>query len=505
MALGSDSLVLLGVVISAWIAYSTTKRPRRPPGPRRLPLIGNLLSLPTKLHWLKYTEWAKQYGDLVYVEALGHHLLIVNSLKVANDLLVKRAENYTDRPKITMAGELMGLDNSFFLLPYKATWKLQRKLCRAGLGPAAVLKYQPFQEESTVAFLRGLLTNPTGYFDSLRFYTEEIIMGIAYGIPAGDFKEDYLVTAEAAQDYFLGASLPGSHIVDILPWLKHLPSWIPFNSIPKEVSAGRKLLFASYDEPFDYVKKKIETDESRPGTFVEDTLISLAEQHSSMPTEERDFTAKWVAGTLLGAGGGTTQGVILNFILAMAEFPAVQARLKAELDEVVGPERLPDLKDLDNMPYLVATRKEAVRWRPVAPLSVPRMARNDDIYEGYHIPAGTVVIPNLHSISQDHISGIPSEDFAPERFLSQYVKQTAIETSAYSFGFGRRECPGRFLGEKNLFYFLSYLVHCFEIQSTTKEPIPVTYISSIVSHPNEFPIKFIPRPYARTLLESYSN
>ena len=77
----------------------------------------------------------------------------------------------------------------------------------------------------------------------------------------------------------------------------------------------------------------------------------------------------------------------------MALFPHVQKRAQAELDEVVGHERLPDFEDLQQLPYIRATILETLRWMPVLPFGVPHVAAADDVYNGYHIPAGTMLIP----------------------------------------------------------------------------------------------------------------
>ena len=52
----------------------------------------------------------------------------------------------------------------------------------------------------------------------------------------------------------------------------------------------------------------------------------------------------------------------------MATFPEVQKKAQAELDRVVGNQRLPDYDDQANLPYFAALMKEVLRWRPVTPL-----------------------------------------------------------------------------------------------------------------------------------------
>lgn len=74
----------------------------------------------------------------------------------------------------------------------------------------------------------------------------------------------------------------------------------------------------------------------------------------------------------------------------MALFPEVQKKAQAELDAVVGPNRLPDFNDIDNLPYLQAVIMETWRWMPVAPVGLPHGLAEDDIYKGYRIPKYTL-------------------------------------------------------------------------------------------------------------------
>ena len=96
--------------------------------------------------------------------------------------------------------------------------------------------------------------------------------------------------------------------------------------------------------------------------------------------------------------------------LAMALYPEVQRKAQAEIDAVVGPDRLPDFEDRHFLPYINAIVKETRRWHLVSPLgkffyhhiytilphfeAIPHTATNDDEYDGYYIPKGTTVFGN---------------------------------------------------------------------------------------------------------------
>ena len=70
-------------------------------------------------------------------------------------------------------------------------------------------------------------------------------------------------------------------------------------------------------------------------------------------------------------------------------------KAQEELDRIVGGERLPQLSDQEDLPYVSALIKELLRWSCLAPFGVPKRAMEDDLYKGYFIPAGATVIENI--------------------------------------------------------------------------------------------------------------
>ena len=87
-------------------------------------------------------------------------------------------------------------------------------------------------------------------------------------------------------------------------------------------------------------------------------------------------------------------------MLAMVLHPEVQARAQAEIDAVVGRDRMPSFADRDALPYIRAVVRESLRWRMVGPLGVPRTTVQDDVYEGYFIPKGSVVLENIWAMNR---------------------------------------------------------------------------------------------------------
>ena len=89
---------------------------------------------------------------------------------------------------------------------------------------------------------------------------------------------------------------------------------------------------------------------------------------------------------------------VQTVFVAMSRYPEVQKKAQAELDSVVGSNRLPEFCDRPSLVYVNAVIKEALRWQVVLPFSLPHMTTEDDVFRGYFIPAGTVIMPNVRLV-----------------------------------------------------------------------------------------------------------
>lgn len=89
----------------------------------------------------------------------------------------------------------------------------------------------------------------------------------------------------------------------------------------------------------------------------------------------------------------------------MALNPHVARRAQKELDEVLGSERLPDFSDEVDLPYISAIAKELYRWGCPFPIGVPKRVREDDTYNNYFIPAGTIVVENIWCVGPLNVQG----------------------------------------------------------------------------------------------------
>jgi|SRR6267154_334571 len=175
------------------------------------------------------------------------------------------------------------------------------------------------------------------------------------------------------------------------------------------------------------------------------------------------------------AGAETTSTTLTWWMLAMIAFPEVQRRAQAEIDAVVGHDRLPSFADAPHLPYVCATIKEVLRWRPAVALGLPHVATKADWYEGMYIPKGTMCISNLWQCNHDRaVFGEDADEFRPERHLDEHggLLPGPIETyqaGHVTFGFGRRICIGKYLANESLFINTARILWATELARAQDE------------------------------------
>ncbi|KAF5327069.1 hypothetical protein D9619_004660 [Psilocybe cf. subviscida] len=507
LCVASGILACLAYKVAQELSLRRRNRARLPlpPGPRGYPFIGNVLDMPTSQQWRVYADWAKVYGDIFSFKVLGQPIVVLNSLEVAQDLFDKRSANYSDRPRLPMLLELMNFGHIFLLLPYGSWWRRHRRSFNQHFHESIVRKYHPIQAQETRAFLNRLLHTPERFKSHTRQALAATIMSLGYGIEIQGFDDPYVVNIEESMHGLNVAGLPGSFLVDQIPALKYVPSWFPGAGFKRKAAHWAEVNRKVAELPFKHVAQQMKDGTASPSLAA--TLIaSLPEGDEALVVEETKLAQNVVAIAYL-AGADTTVSAIQTFFLAMALYPDVQKRAQAELDIVVGPHRLPEFSDRASLPYVNALIKETLRWQLVVPIPMAHMATDDDVYKGYFIPKGTIVLGNAWAMLHDERVFEDPEEFRPERYLKDGKLDLSVrQPEASAFGFGRRICPGRFLSDSSLFSMVSSTLHAFDITPALDKngiPIPLStqMTSGLVSYPEPFTIDIKPRsPAAEALI-----
>ncbi|KAI5117877.1 hypothetical protein M0805_002269 [Coniferiporia weirii] len=463
-----------------------------PPGPTGLPLVGNIFDMPGSNEWETARQWGEKYGDVVFVKNLGSPYLFVNSYEAAIELFEKRGHIYSTRPRNTML-ELEGWDQWFMpSMPYGDEFRKARQYLHRSFQRTRMEEYYQLQTESSHRLLLNLLERPDDFFDHVRHAAGEAILMIVYGYQAVERNDPYIKLVDKGVEAFAQAQT--FFLANIVPSLQYLPAWLPGTEFLKIAKEGYTLSQAMLHEPFNLAKAALANGTANPS--MTSSLIEANTQEDGKIAEEI-LIAK-VTGVVVAAGADTTVSAILTFILGMLLNPEAMIRGQQELDRVVGKNSLPTFEDRPNLPYVNAICSEILRWQAVGPLGVAHCVSEDDVYNGYFIPAGTTVYSNIWGMLRDPKVYAEPEKFIPERWLSPDGKTLISDSGKIAFGFGRRICPGRHFAENSIFIAVASILAAFDIQRTRdKNGVPITpsgeYTTNLVRHPKPFKCKITPR------------
>ncbi|KAE9390851.1 cytochrome P450 [Gymnopus androsaceus JB14] len=443
---------LLALLVALAQKFSSRNLRPLPPGPKRLPIIGNLLDMPTGKRWETFARWGEQWGKIVSVSFLGETFVIVNSFEVAKDLLDKRSGIYADRPDAPMAGGLVGWKNIVSFLHYGDHFKQCRRLMHTLLGtPVSLKKLHYIHEQESHKLLKAILYRPEELEHLIMHTSGALLLRVVYGFSQENNKQyPFVETADqAVNDLYISVD---GFLVDVLPILSHIPSWAPGASFKRRAQGWAVTFDNMVERPFAWIKEQLASGYIE-SSFVADNLREGTEDES---------TVKWTAASMSAAGPDTTAWTVYAFFKAMAMYPDVMKRAQAELDEVVGQDRLPLLSDRPRLPYIEAIVSESLRWHPVAPLGFPHRLTEDDYYEGYFLPKGTLVQANVWKITRDPAVYPNPDHFDPTRFLASETSEVQPSPD-FTFGWGRRICPGRLMAVEVLFITYAMALSVFDI------------------------------------------
>nr|BED42941.1 cytochrome P450 monooxygenase [Trametes versicolor] len=479
------------IVILIFAIRHAFSRNTLPPGPKPVPLFGNLFQFSQQQEWLQFTSWGQIYGDVVTMRVFNKPIILLNSAQAIIDLLEARSAIYSSRPHLTMACDLMGWGETVVLMPYNERFKNYRRLLKVGLGTQVTREYWPLMEKEIARELVRLLDSPDAYVQHFRRTVGTVALKIAYGYENENEEFSQLLKdTEDAVAMFAMAALPGVFLVDTLPFLRFIPPWFPGTGFRKLGIRTQQLVKAMADAPFDMVKRQVDAGVA-PKSFTSDLLYEPPEERS------RDEDIKWAATAVYSGQSDTTIAALSTFILCMMLFPEVQRKAQAEVDAVIGGDRLPRIADRDALPYVGAVLKEVLRWRPVVPM-VPHCVTQDDVYRNWHIPAGTSIIGNVWAALHDPARYPDPDAFRPERFLPP---ENAPDSASFAFGFGRRVCPGQAVAHASLFCTLACILAVFDVAmpvGADGEPVrpEMVWSSGVTSHPAPFQVKITARSKA---------
>ncbi|QSZ34961.1 hypothetical protein DSL72_007823 [Monilinia vaccinii-corymbosi] len=501
-----------------------------PPSPPGEPILGHIRLVPTNDPHLYYQQLAEQYdSDVLYFKQLFTPVLVLNSIKAAEELLSRRGANYCDRPRFVLF-EVMGWGRTLTFLPWGSCFRAHRTHLQTAFTKSSVVQYRDIQEQEACQALHTITQRPEDWEIALRRqavqgvlpplgkscllqrrFASAIVLRVAFGIRLEGDDDEYIgIAADAIHATGNGGS-PGASIVDYVPFLGNIPYWLVPSQAIRHAKKWGPAIQRLHDIPFAAAQRDFDEGMARKSSYV----YSLLEKHAHNASRglPNDFSMKDINGSAAAifiAGSDTTFATTLVGVLNLLLHPTIFQRARKLLDQTIGLDRLPSLKDRDNpkLVYLEYIVQEIVRWRPLSPLGVPHKSLHDDVYNGMFIPRGTSVYFNTWAMSRDQAVYRDPDRFDPDRYIPVEQGGAGEPYLNGPFGFGRRICVGRHLALASVWIVLATLISTVDLSKAVDsdgndiEPI-IGFTTGLSSHPLHFDCKFQSRSeMARSLLAS---
>ncbi|XP_029574380.1 cytochrome P450 2K1 [Salmo trutta] len=457
-----STVTLLGAVLFLLVLYllssssSSEEHGKEPPGPRPLPLFGNMLQLDLNRPYQTLYELSKKYGSVFTVHIGPTKVVVLAGYKTVKQALVNHAEVFGDRGVNHLFSEINKGHGIVFA--NGDSWKEMRRFALTNLRDFGMGKKA--SEEKIIEEVRYLIEvfeeHKGKAFDTtqaMNYAVSNIICSIVYGSRFEYSDPRFRRSVDQANESMqLGGSI-SIQLYNMFPWL---------GPLVKNKRLIIKNIADNKEEMKELVKGLKETlNPQMCRGFVDSFLVQKQnlEESGNMNSHYHTENLIQTVANLFTAGTDTTGTTLRWGLLLMAKYPDIQDRVQEEISTVIG-FRQALVEDRKNLPYTDAVIHETQRLANIAPMSIPHTTSQDITFQGYFIKKGTDVLPLLTSVLRDESEWKSPHTFNPAHFLDEegrFVRKDAF----MPFSAGRRVCLGESLARMELFLFFTSLLQRF--------------------------------------------
>ncbi|KAJ7319206.1 hypothetical protein OS493_036369 [Desmophyllum pertusum] len=463
---------ILAVILVTLIVNRFTATKNLPPGPFPLPIIGNAHKISHDSRHLDLTALEKQYGKVFRLYLGSQLVIVVSGGNAVKEVLVTKSAEFAGRLSLYTLEIYLQNGDGIAFADYSPKWRLHRKIVVSALKMYSngKLKQESIINDEFDLLLKRVASRngqPHDMTKEIRLAVTNVICTLVFGSRYELDDPEFTKVIEITEG--IVKMVASGSVVDALPWLR----FFPFKSVQnlKEKCNERDELVENPQDLTDALlktKKEAEDEDSSIKGFLTDQQLIMT-----------------MSEVFLG-GSETTAGALCWALLHLIYNPGVQQKLHQELDQVIGPDRLPELRDNEKLPYVKATITETLRISSIGPVAFHKTTV-DTTLQGYDIPKGATVLVNLWSLHHDPAIWDEPDDFRPERFLDEDGKFVPPRADRFlPFSAGRRSCLGEHLARIELFLAFSRLLHNFKFENPpgcdlpTLKPITETGTSIIM-------------------------
>ena len=391
------------------------------PGPREFPLIGSVhrrFSGPLDF----FRELKETCGDAARFTLFRERFILFSDPALVNEVLVTKQHSF--RKGRALEGARVFLGNSLLVSEGEEHTR-QRRLIQPAFHRGRIAGYATIMAEKAKAWTDA--QHADAEIDlavEMNRLTLAVVAATLFGsevdAEAGEIAESLTVIIEN----FNRMLLPFWKILRRLPTRKNF-----------QLLAAHKALDATI--------YRLISQRRKEGRDHGDLLSMLLAAEDAENPQKRlsDVEVRDQAMTLFLAGHETTANALAWTWHLLTQHDEVRVKMKAEIDAVLGPDRLPGMEDAERLPYTTAVFSEAMRIFPPVWV-VGRRALEDVTIGDYEVPKRTIVIMSQYIIHRDERHWPDAMKFRPERWLDEPAKATRPKFAYFPFGGGARVCIG---------------------------------------------------------------
>ncbi|KAL4898945.1 hypothetical protein BDW74DRAFT_171862 [Aspergillus multicolor] len=484
--------------------HPSTSPSALPPGPWRIPLLGNLNHFPPKNapEWMFWREHLAPYGPVSSVTVLGQTTIIFNDVDAAREILERKSSVTRFIPDSTMA-KMSGWGPALTTHRNLEVWKAVRLNMKREIGTRQLVsRLHPLMDRTIRRLLGNVLASPEDVRDHLRRDVIGFMLSFGYGYtmappdPVTGEEDPFYNLTRQAVSHFGQVFAPLRWVVNSVTScvVQYLPPWFPGAEFVRKAIEFRQCITAATVLPYQFVRARMTRNDA---AFQPSMLSRMLQDGPPSPNSIHETAMLWSTAEVYLGGAETNVSAMISFLIAAALNPEVQRKAQQELDRVVGAPTLPGYQHRAQLPYITALVQETLRWRPPAPVAAPHVADADLSWNGYSIPKGAYLLANIGAFTQNATVYKDPACFNPSRFLQSPPEP---DPRKYVFGFGRRLCPGRFLAEERLFLFIARFLACFDVAPRDPNAPAPRWLPGIITHPEPFGLDIRPRSPAHAAL-----
>ncbi|KAF3431170.1 hypothetical protein FNV43_RR25900 [Rhamnella rubrinervis] len=465
MALGPLILLLPLLLLPLLVLFFMKNKPNKlPPGPPKLPILGNLHQLGELSHQ-SLRGLSQKYGPVMFLQLGGAPTVIVSSAEAARTVLKVHDLNSCSRPSRAGPRRLTHNFRDVAFTPYGEYWREMRKMCVLELfSMKRVQSYRSIREEEVDSLMNSISesassSTPVNLTEKLFALTAGMIFKIAFGKSFQESEFDKHGFVKVVHD--TEAMMGGYLAAECIPYV----GWI----IDRLTGRHQRLekLFHELDHFFqqvidDHLSSERKKQDPNQEDFI-DVMLKIVEEQSGFGAAR--FSHANIKAVLLNVFLGGVDTGALTMIWTMAELvrqPKLMKKAQDEVRNVIGNKGKIDENDIDQLQYLKMIIKETLRLHPPAPLLLPRETISHFQINGYDIHPKTLIQVNAWAIGRDPQYWNNPEEFIPERFADDSIDFKGQNFEYLPFGSGRRICPGIYMATTSVELGLANLLYWFD-------------------------------------------